>query len=149
MTTLRLLINLWIFFQRIPPNFKLKQLSRENAFKVNSVWPNKSEGSVVYIEYLIDQNTSVGLYEEESDELAAWCLRMDSGCLSTLQVDEKHRRKGFGEIVTKAISKKIAVEFDSDITANIVHDNFASANLFRKLGFIEIDENHWIEVKKL
>lgn len=89
----------------------------------------------------------MGLFDDKN-ELAAWCLQLDFGSLSTLQVDEKHLRKGYGQIVTKAISKKIAEESDVDISSNIVHANFKSLNLFSKLGFKEIDKNYWIGVRK-
>lgn len=96
---------------------------------------------------MIENNTNVGLFNE-TGELVAWCLKLDFGSLAALQVDEKHLRKGYGEIVTKEISKKIATECDVDITSNIVHANFKSKNLFQKLGFQEIDNNFWIGVKK-
>jgi predicted GNAT family acetyltransferase len=96
---------------------------------------------------MIENNTNLGLFNE-SNELVAWCLKLDFGSLAALQVDEKHLRKGYGEIVTKAISKKIAVECDVDVTCNIIHANFKSKNLFLKLGFEELDNNFWIGVKK-
>lgn len=95
----------------------------------------------------MDYNAHIGLFNE-TDELVAWCLRMDIGSLATLQVDEKHFRKGYGEIVTKAISKKIASECDSDITTNVVLSNIKSLSLFEKLGFDEIDKNHFVGVVK-
>lgn len=135
------------FFSRIPPNFQLRSLKKENAFKINSVWPHRQEGSERFIEYMIEHNTNVGLFDA-TGELVAWCLRLDFGSLGALQVDENHYRKGFGSIVTKAICRKIAMECDADVTSNIIHKNFKSLNLFQKLGFKDIDKNHWIGVKK-
>lgn len=108
----------------------------------------RSNESVAFIEYMIEYNINIGLYDE-TNELVAWCLQLDFGSLATLQVDEKHYRKGYGALVTKAICKKIAVEDDQDITSNVVFSNFKSLNLFQKLAFEEIDENFWIGVKKL
>jgi len=133
--------------ERIPQNFRLDSLSKENAVKINSVWPHRSEGSLSFIEYMIEYNTNIGLFNE-SGELIAWCLRLDFGSLAALQVDENNLRKGYGEIVTKVISKKIADECDADITSNIVHKNIKSLNLFNKLGFKVVDNNHWIGVQK-
>lgn len=96
---------------------------------------------------MIEFYPNVGLFNE-TGELVAWCLSLSFGSLATLQVDENHKRKGYGELVTKAISKKIAEELDVDITANVVLANFKSLNLFKKLGFSEIDKNFWITVKK-
>lgn len=122
-------------------------LTKDNAAKINSVWPHRSEGSIKYVEYLIDHNESIGLFTED-EELVAWCLSMDMGSLAILQVDENHLRKGYGEIVAKAITKKVASESAIDLTANIVFSNFKSANLFAKLGFRDIDRNYWIGVIK-
>lgn len=97
------------------------------------------------MEYLIDNNKSVGLFKDNG-ELVAWCLSMDVGSLSILQVNEKHLRKGYGEIVAKATTKKIALESEIDVTANVVLANFKSLNLFTKLGFKDIDKNFWIGV---
>ena len=100
-----------------------------------------------FVEYMIENNTNVGLFDD-SNELVAWCLRLDFGSLTVLQVDENHLRKGYGEIVTKANSKKIASDYDVDISTNIVHGNEKSTNLFKKLGFKHIDNNYWIGLEK-
>lgn len=107
----------------------------------------RSEDSVHFIEYMIENNINVGLYDE-FDELTAWCLQLDFGSLATLQVDENHLKKGYGSLVAKFVSKQIALENDVDVTANVVLDNFKSMNLFQKLGFKDIDENYWIGVRK-
>lgn len=127
---------------------QLRPLTIENAVKIDSVWPMKTEGSVTFIEYMITNNVNVGLFDD-ANELVAWCLQLDFGSLATLQVDEKHFRKGFGEMVTKVITKKIADENDVDVTSNIVFENFKSLSLFEKLGFEETDINYWIGVEKL
>lgn len=95
---------------------------------------------------MIENNTNVGLFND-AKELVAWCLKLDFGSLAALQVDENNLRKGYGEIITKAMSKKIATECDVDVTANIIHANFKSKNLFEKLRFQEIENNFWIGVK--
>lgn len=132
---------------RIPKGFRLGSLTKANATAINSVWPHRSEGSVSYVEYLIDHNESIGLFTKDG-KLVAWCLSMTTGSLALLQVDENHLRKGYGEIVAKAITKKVALESGIDVTANIVFANYKSANLFTKLGFKDIDKNYWIGVIK-
>lgn len=125
----------------------MNSLSKNEAAAINSVWPHRTEGSVSYIENLIIHNENIGLFNED-EQLVAWCLSLRTGSLAVLQVDEKHQRKGYGEIVTKAIVKKIAIESDINITANIVFDNIKSNNLFEKLGFKNIDRNFWVGVIK-
>lgn len=96
---------------------------------------------------MIDFNPNVALFNE-AGEMVAWCLKLDFGSLGLLQVDENHRRKGYGEIVAKAITKKIASECNEDITSNILPTNFKSLNLFEKLGYENVDKTFWIGVKK-
>ncbi|KAG5676071.1 hypothetical protein PVAND_005925 [Polypedilum vanderplanki] len=65
------------------------------------------EQSELFIDYSIKYHISMGLFDS-NDNLIAWCLRYDNGSLGVLQVDQKHLRKGFGEIVVRAMIKKIA-----------------------------------------
>lgn len=55
-----------------------------------------------------------------------WCLVFDFGSLAALHVDELNRRKAYGEVVTKAISKRIAEENDVDVTTGYVDGNVRS-----------------------
>lgn len=117
------------------------------APKINEVWPKKTDGSEEAVRSLITNNISLGLFNE-SNELAAWIMQVDTGSLAILQVDEKHLRKGYGEIVTRAIIKKIATECNADVTSNVEATNKMSTNLFKKLGFKDIDKNYWIVLTK-
>lgn len=69
--------------------------------------------------------------------------------LGILQTDEKWFGHGFGSLVVKAISKKIA-EMDQDIYCEINESNRASRSIFEKIGASSIDhiycivtENAW------
>ncbi|CRK88091.1 CLUMA_CG001876, isoform A [Clunio marinus] len=130
----------------LPTNFTIDSLSQDNVSQVNSAWSHKSEGSEKYISHVIKNNTSIGLFDE-MNRLVAWCLRHDSGALGVLQVDSNHLRKGYGSIVAKAISKKIAEEDDCDINATIVSENVKSVEMFKKTGFKE-EWQTWLLVIK-
>lgn len=132
----------------IPNGFSVRSLSISNAEKVNSHWPHASEGSVKFIEYIIAFNPTVGVYNE-NDELVAWCLYHDFSLFLALQTDPNHLRKGYAEIATKALAKKVAEEYQLDSVASIVHNNFKSVNLFTKIGFKQIDTNSWIGLGKV
>lgn len=95
------------------------------------------------INFLIKNNLTIGLFDK-TNELVAWVLQIDTGSLAVLQVDENHRRKGYGEVVTRVIAKKIAMDRDSDVTANVKKINQMSTNLFKKLNFKDIDKNYWM-----
>lgn len=129
----------------IPEGTSLRTLSENDAAKINSIWPHASHDSEKFIAYCIKYNPSVGLYSQDN-QLLSWCLYHDFGLLLALQTDPNHLRKGFAEIVTKAIAKKIAEDLNFDCAASIIKDNFKSINLFKKIGFNQIDTNSWVGV---
>lgn len=137
---------IFLLNNRIPENFSLRSLTQEHVNTVKSAWRHDDEFSINTVSYLIEHNVSVGLFNESND-LVAWCLVFDFGSLAALQVDEKHYRKGYGTIVTKALSKKIAMENGVDITSNFVDGNVKSQNLVEKIGFKQIDKNLWVKLK--
>lgn len=126
----------------IPENFEFKSLTLENGDKINSIWPHRYEGSDKFIEYSIKYHISVGLFDDDKN-LVAWCLRYDNGSLAILQVDDKHLRKGFGSLVVKEISKRIAIKCECDVISLVLHENLKSINLFKKLGFEELGGHTW------
>lgn len=71
------------------------------------------------------------------------CFSYITGDIAALQVDEQHRRKGLGTLVTKAISQQIA-EAGHDVCANVLGSNAASRELFKKLGFSSDVSSFWI-----
>lgn len=131
----------------IPEGLQVHSLSKVNADKVNSIWPHASPGSEKFIAYCIEHNPSVGIFNEEN-ELLAWCLFHDFGCLLALQTDPNHLRKGYEELAARAIIKKIAEDLSFDCVANVILSNVKSMNLFKKIGFYQIDTNSWIGVGK-
>lgn len=61
-------------------------------------------------------------------------FRFPTGQILALQTDENHHGRGYGSLVTKAISKQIA-SIGHDVYAGIHEQNAASIALFGKLGF--------------
>lgn len=66
--------------------------------------------------------------------MVAWCLYGEYGGPGQLQTVEEHKKKGYGEIVLKALTKT-AAELGVDPHAFIVVKNVASMNLFKKVGY--------------
>ncbi|XP_017835038.1 uncharacterized protein LOC108594385 isoform X2 [Drosophila busckii] len=118
-----------------PSGYYLDKVRLEHAVLINELWPARHAGSLKLIELLIEHNTSVGLYEQETGQLCAWCLRLQSGFLGALQVLETHQRRGFAAVVAAAISQKIAKELEQDVTALVSMDNAPAARVFEKLHF--------------
>ncbi|XP_075154019.1 uncharacterized protein LOC142227387 [Haematobia irritans] len=124
----------------LPENITAKDLDECHAEQVDSVWPHRSDESVVQVRHLIKFNKSIGLFE--GDELVAWCLLVPLGSLGLLQVEESHKRKGYGKLVTKLMSKYLA-ENGVEVMAAVVFENVASRSMFKQLGFKIIDNVYW------
>ncbi|XP_020799211.1 uncharacterized protein LOC110177035 [Drosophila serrata] len=129
-----------------PSGFVLRSLRVEDAPLVNEEWPNHHLGSLYFIERQIRMCVSVGLYNVETQELVAWCIRLQGGYLGALQVKDSHKRRGFGSLVTREISYRLAAQ-GHDVMALVGHTNTASAGMFRKLGFQVIDQCLWLRTE--
>lgn len=46
-----------------------------DGIKINDVWPHAHNGSLYFIQRLIEMNLNIGAFTKEEDELIAWCLR--------------------------------------------------------------------------
>lgn len=113
--------------------------------KINDLWPHAHNGSLYFIQRLIEMNLNIGAFTKDEDELIAWCLRIEMGSFGSLQVDERFQRRGLGSLIVKIMSKRLA-ETGKDITAGIVDSNYKSRNMFQKLGFKHIDDTHWFTI---
>jgi len=112
---------------RPPSGITLRKLEIEDAPYINEIWPHRSEGSVKFVENLIDYNISIGACDNNG-KLVAWCLRwvcfqlhkairlhitfsscrLPMGSLGVLQVRETHKRLGLGSLMVRYMSKKIS-----------------------------------------
>lgn len=90
-------------------------------------------------------NVNVGAYKDDGT-LVAWLFRLQTGLLGALQTDKDYFGHGYGSLVAKYVSKKIA-EMGHDIYAGIIEKNYPSRKLFDKLGFKSIGQVHWITTK--
>ncbi|BFF96270.1 uncharacterized protein DMAD_13506 [Drosophila madeirensis] len=129
-----------------PAGFILKSLSVADAPLINEEWPNHHLGSLYFIQRQIRMCVNAGLYAEESQELVAWCIRLQGGYLGALQVKSGHERRGFGSLVTREISRRLAAQ-GHDVMALVGPSNKPSAGMFSTLGFRIIDQCHWLRTR--
>ncbi|EDW55610.1 uncharacterized protein LOC6614533 [Drosophila sechellia] len=129
-----------------PTGFVLKSLSVADAPLVNAEWPNHHEGSLFFVERQIRLCVSVGLYQEDTQELVAWCIRLQGGYLGALQVKDSHKRRGFGSVVTREIAYRLAAQ-GHDVMALVGPSNKPSSGMFSKLGFQVIDQCFWLRTE--
>lgn len=131
----------------LPDGFKLRSLSEDFSDEIQTHWTFSSFWFDKFIEFNLKLNPSIGLFDK-NNELVAWCLSHHFRMLLALQTHSNHLRKGYAEVVTKALSKMIAQKFDCDITAVIMVDNPKSLKLFTKIGFKEMDDYSFIGVSE-
>lgn len=97
---------------------------------MNSAWLWRDSTSYDYLSNCVAHNPSTGLFNKENGELVAWNVQHETGAAGTLEVIEKYRRKGFGELVTLKQGEKMG----KDITGYVSHSNTASINLMTTNG---------------
>lgn len=117
-----------------PDGVILKQLKAEDVPQVTAIYPFRSDTSNYLFQRRIRFNSSLGAYNRDNGELLGWCLRYETGVLTALQVEEKHKRNRYGELLLRAMSKEVGQQGD-DVTACIVEGNQPSLQLFEKVGF--------------
>lgn len=64
-----------IIIYRPPKGLVLRPMIPEHGEKINDLWPHKHNGSLYFIQRLIEMNLNIGAFTEDEDELIAWCLR--------------------------------------------------------------------------
>ncbi|EDW03370.1 uncharacterized protein LOC6562001 [Drosophila grimshawi] len=131
---------------KCPTGFYLQSLTERDAHLINQEWSYNQEGSLYFIQRQIRLCPSMGLYDNETHELVAWCIRDQDGLLTVLQVKQTHQRRGFGSLIVQALSQRIA-ELGDDIIAEIYPGNLASVRIFDKFGFRMIDHCHWLNIQ--
>ena len=132
----------------LPEGYLLQQLKHEDAVKVNENWGSRSSTSITFVEKLIAEFPSVGVYNENL-ELVCWCLTYDYGAFGFLYTVENFRRKGLGEVAVRALlnfwfeRKKREKGWCFSPYAFIDDKNEKSMGLFRKIGFLKIGDVNW------
>lgn len=122
----------------------MKKLNEDHAVVMNEIWPHKFKGSLDYLKTFIKMNGGFGVFLKEDDSIVAWILKNQMGMMVVLQTADGYKRKGYGSLVTKAIAKEIAKEGHVPL-GTVLIDNFASKNMFKKLGFKIIDQLAYIQ----
>jgi ribosomal protein S18 acetylase RimI-like enzyme len=123
-------------------------LKRENVAQIVRVWPYRRPGSEEFFENVLslDEGLCLGVFKPDG-ELMAWCLRLWTGSLGLLQVEEQYFRNGYGALLVTELSR-IFAERGYDVTAHINPVNFKSLGLFKKLGFQRGGFTYWLYLEK-
>ncbi|XP_023946824.2 uncharacterized protein LOC112052118 [Bicyclus anynana] len=125
---------------RLPPGFSFDLLTLDAVEAINECWPHKYPGSQWYYELLTKAKLGYGLYN--GNELISWVYIKEMGALGHLYTMEKHRRKGYGELVLKLISN-VLLKDKKYTVAFCTEGNSVAANMYMKLGFQLFHELYW------
>lgn len=132
---------------RAPAGTKLKELTKEDAKICCQNWIYASAKSEKFLESLIQLNGGYGLFSAESGEILCFAIFNEQLAIGMLTTLDKAKRKGFGELLAKFMSRKCVEKFDIPPIVFISSQNSISMNLFvGKLGYEKIAEHNWIVV---
>jgi N-acetylglutamate synthase-like GNAT family acetyltransferase len=121
----------------------IRALEESDAEFCNSLWIYKNDQSLIWVRSLILLHGGYAVVDQESNEILSCAIYNDHIGIGLLNTIEKARRKGYGEILVKYFSQKIA-ERGLIPTTFINNSNTASITLFTKLGFKKIQGINWI-----
>nr|XP_018906360.1 PREDICTED: uncharacterized protein LOC109036529 [Bemisia tabaci] len=116
-----------------PPEVNLAPVGLESVELIRSNWFNHPDAAE-YIPALIKHNPSLGVYSRATGELCAWVLFSEFCALTMLHTVERHRRKGYSQLLINAICKRLLPE-GLIVGAAVILENTASLRLFESLKF--------------
>ncbi|KAK3915963.1 Putative glycine N-acyltransferase-like protein 1B [Frankliniella fusca] len=133
---------------RSVPGLRMGELQPHHAAAVNDSWAYKSTGTEDMFASAIRRNPglSLGLFREEdpAGEPVAFVLGAWYGGLGILYTHDAYRRRGLGELVTRAASRTLAARHGLHVHCNIVYPNPASEATLAKVGFRRVCECTWV-----
>ncbi|RZC35143.1 FR47 and/or Acetyltransf 1 domain containing protein, partial [Asbolus verrucosus] len=120
-----------------PPDIYVDKLELSMTKQVNTAWPHRFEGSENYVSTFIETNGGYGVFLKATNELVAWGLNHTLGHLGLLQTAERHKKKGYGSLIARVLSKEIG-EGGHWPVGTVLVDNKVSMKMFEKMGFRNI-----------
>jgi len=107
---------------------------------MHETWVGKDDYTIELLRkwYELDKKNAIGIFCKTTGALLSSCLRSYAGWIVALQTVESARRKGYGKLLLKKISKNIAQDsvepgpFTSDwhITAQRIFHNIAFEKIY-------------------
>jgi ribosomal protein S18 acetylase RimI-like enzyme len=112
------------------------------------------EAFAAFIADHIDNDTSRVLVATEGEDILGYCLatvakyppvfeKMEYGSISDLAVTEKHRRRGIGERMVKAVENWFLERNIRRVELRVATSNEISAAFWSKMGFVPYVETRY------
>lgn len=109
------------------------QLTPEHAQTIHDLYPANQIECVEVFKILFERLPSYGMFSAHG-ELAAWIIQSYYGALISMQTKPEYRRKGYGIILAKHLTKVVTKRGYLPFVV-IRPENDASKSLYTKLGF--------------
>lgn len=123
------------------------QLSSINIEEAEYIYSNYEYKQYTSLEYVRDRIIKQGGYGvHEDNKLVGWILTQDDGALGLLNVLAPYRRKGYGNELTIALSKKVRQQGRHPVV-HIEESNYKSVNNALKIGFKKYKTVNWVKLK--
>ncbi len=128
----------------LPIKYKTSELTEADAAVVfnNSIYQDYI--SEEYVKERIHKGISAGIYED--NKLVSWSITQDDGAIGFLHTLKNFRKKGYGKAVTFSLIEKLRNNGELPF-AYVEENNQESMNILLKLGFKQIKNVHWFQVK--
>ncbi|XP_067674187.1 glycine N-acyltransferase-like [Haliotis asinina] len=127
----------------VPYGFKMRSLTPEQAYLVNSIWPyNGGIHSESYVKELIMKQPSCCLYNTEGS-LVGYALAYHYGYIGFLHVIKEHRRKGYALVIISYLAA-LCLQQMEEVHAHIMKGNIASIASFKSIGFVQDQDSCWL-----
>lgn len=116
----------------------IKQLSADDAIKVDSKWPAACDGSLNMLSTSIEYVGSAGVYlKVDGDKrlnLVSWAVALPFGSIHALHTESSNQRKGYATLTMIAVSQFIRSQ-DRMPVVQIYKSNDTSKAVNEKVGF--------------
>lgn len=122
-----------IIFSAFAEDAEMLQLTPEHAQIIHDLYPANQIECVEVFEKLFEKLPSYGVFSASGD-LAAWIIQSYYGALISMQTKPDYRRKGYGLILAKHLTKVVTKRGYLPFVV-IRPENDASKSLYTKLGF--------------
>lgn len=130
----------------MPDNTIFRDLVEADASFCNQAWTYRNSRSENYVRSMIKfQNGGSALIDKNTNKILSFALVNEHLATGLLTTQEDERRKGYGALVAKHLTKKIA-EMGLHPTTYINDMNEPSKKLYENLGYKIIGEVSWIVV---
>ena len=126
--------------------YNVEDLSSDDAIFVNENWEYRSEKSLDYIKWRIENGANALI--RKKGEPVSWGLLHWNYSIGFLYTKKKYRRMGYAEDVLISLVNKVR-QSGKIPYLYVITDNIKSQNLVKKIGFRVKGMYSWINIENM